>query len=138
MNETKSIQYERRIYYADTDIAGVVYHANYLRFFEEARTEYLRTLGFNQSTLKNEVGVLILVRNIYQIDYIGAAKLDDLLTIECQVTEVTKASVKMRQSARFRGTEQILVTAELRLICVSAESFKPVRLPVAIKEKLEL
>ncbi len=138
MSETNTIQYERRVYYADTDVAGVVYHANYLRFFEEARTEFLRLLGFDQSTLKNEVGILILVKNIYQIDYNGAAKLDDLLTIESHVTEVTKASVKMRQSAKLKGTEQILVTAELRLICVSAESLKPVRLPVAIKEKLEL
>jgi acyl-CoA thioesterase FadM len=78
------------------------------------------------------------VKNIYQIDYTGAAKLDDVLTIENYVTEVTKASAKMRQNAKLIGPEKILVTAELRLICASAESLKPIRLPTTIKEKLEL
>jgi acyl-CoA thioesterase FadM len=90
------------------------------------------------ANLMSETNTIQHERRVYQIDYNGAAKLDDLLTIESHVTEVTNASVKMRQSAKRKGTEQILVTAELRLICVSAESLKPVRLPVAIKEKLEM
>jgi acyl-CoA thioester hydrolase len=130
-------QYERRVYYADTDIAGVVYHANYLRFFEEARTEYLRSLGFDQSLLIREVGVLFLVKNIYEVDYIDAARLDDILTVECDVIEVTKITAKIRQNARMKSSGKILVTAELRLVCVSSESFKPTKIPTVIKEKLE-
>lgn len=137
MKEKIVFRYERRVYYADTDIAGVVYHANYLRFFEEARTEYLRSLGFDQSLLLSEEGVVFLVKNIYEVDYIDAARLDDVLSVECNVIEVTKISAKLRQNARIKSSDKIIVTAEIRLVCVSSESFKPTKMPAAIKEKLE-
>lgn len=135
-NKNPIFQYDRRVYYADTDAAGIVYYSNYLYFFEEARAEYLRSLGYNQSEIRREVGVLFLVKNIYAVDYLGVARLDDLLTIDCEITELSQITAKMRQDVRLKDSDELLVTAELRLVCVSSDTLKPTKIPPVIKEKL--
>jgi acyl-CoA thioester hydrolase len=92
----KSHEYKVRIYYEDTDCAGVVYHANYLKFAERARSEWLRDQGFEQSKIKEEQGIVFPVYRL-KIEYKKSAKLDDLLVITTEVVEVKKVRMKFLQ-----------------------------------------
>lgn len=107
-----------RVYYEDTDLAGVVYYANYLRFFERGRTEALRAAGYDQSRLKREIGLVFLVVRI-EVDYKAPALFDDILTIETRVTRVGGASLTMAQAALREG--RLLVGAAVRIAAVGAD-----------------
>ena len=104
-----------RIYYEDTDAQGVVYYANYLKFFERARTDYLRDLEISQSQLIKEENIIFVVRRC-EIDYFRPAKLDDMLNIDVQIKEVTSTRIKMLQNASV--SDKILNTLNVEIVCV--------------------
>jgi acyl-CoA thioester hydrolase len=132
-----------RVYFEDTDAGGVVYHGNYLKFAERARTELMRAAGFDHSELAKDYGVLIVVRHC-AMEFVAPARLDDALEVRSQVTTMGGASLTMRQEV-FRpmaatngdtaGLGQLLVAVELRLACVSTD-LRPARLPPALKKAL--
>lgn len=114
-----------RVYYEDTDAGGVVYYANYLKFAERARTEWLRAKGFGQEQLRREEERLIVVRRC-EIEYLAPARLDDQLVIETNLHEVGKVRMTMRQA--IKRAEQTLATLTVELACVDI-SGKPARWP---------
>jgi acyl-CoA thioester hydrolase len=123
-----------RVYYEDTDLGGVVYYANYLKFLERARTEWLRSLGFAQSELASVHGVVFVVRSI-SLDYLKPARFDDALEITVSLADVGASRIGLAQLVR-RGTEG-LVAADVDIACVHTATFKPVRIPVPLIEKIE-
>ncbi len=120
-----------RVYYEDTDFSGVVYHASYLRFLERGRTELLRGLGIDQSALQAAGGAAFAVRHM-TLDFLGAARMDDLLRVDTAVAALGGASVTMRQAV-MRG-ETALMGAAVRIALVRAG--RPVRLPADLRERL--
>jgi acyl-CoA thioester hydrolase len=118
-----------RVYYEDTDVSGVVYHANYLRFFERGRTEWLRAQGLSQETLRNEHGIAFTVANM-QIDFLLPARLDDLLEVTVEVTSRKRASLIFGQVLRqAEAQERVLARATARVGCVDMVNFRPCALP---------
>lgn len=105
-----------RVYYEDTDLGGIVYHANYLKFAERARTDWLRSLGFEQSELSKTSKVLINVYHL-EIQFLSPAKLDDLLVVETQISEVKKASLKMNQVIKCNDKQ--LASLKVSLVCIN-------------------
>ncbi len=123
-----------RIYYEDTDSGGVVYHANYLRFCERGRSEFLRALGFGNKSLREGKGIFFVVRHI-GADYLKTAHLDDLLSVKTSVKSLKNTSLVLKQDVH-REAEWIF-SADVTLVCVDANSYKPVRLPDDLKKGLE-
>ncbi len=123
-----------RIYYEDTDTAGVVYYANYLKFFERCRTEWIRHVGFDQSALAREARIAFMVRNA-SCEYLKPARLDDLLAVGLEVEKLGRAQVVFRQHAR-RGDEE-LVTGVVQIACVNVDTLKPAPIPEFLRVKLE-
>ena len=121
-----------RVYYEDTDAAGIVYYANWLRFLERGRTELLRLLGQEHSALRDERGVHWVVRRC-TIDYLKPARLDETIEVVTRCGELRGASLDMIQQAR-RG-EETLVRAELVVACMGADG-RPVRLPQHLRTAL--
>ena len=115
-----------RVYWEDTDAGGIVFYANYLKFFERARTEWLRAAGVEQHALREETGVMFVVAAT-SLRYLAPAKLDDLLTITVDPEPAGRASLVVRQRA-LRG-DTLLAEGEIRIGCVRAEDLKPQRLP---------
>ncbi len=115
-----------RVYYEDTDAGGVVYHTGYIRYFERARTEWLRALGYSQHRLVQEEGVLFTVVDL-AIRYRRPARLDDLLEVVTRA-DVSGASVSFRQSVHGPDAA-LLADGTVRVACVDAGNFKPRRLP---------
>jgi acyl-CoA thioester hydrolase len=121
-----------RVYYEDTDMAGVVYYANYLKFFERARTEWLRTLGIeNRATLQTN-GTAFVVTEI-SVKYLLPAKMDDLLHATVDSVTATRASAILKQSIFREG--QLLCAATVKIASVSVATGRPVRLPVELTEE---
>ncbi|HIF50623.1 MAG TPA: tol-pal system-associated acyl-CoA thioesterase [Thiotrichaceae bacterium] len=116
-----------RIYYEDTDAGGVVFYANYLRFMERARTEWLRSIGFEHETLINEHGVLFAVRSV-TIDYKKSARLDDLISITSQLISNRGASINFRQLIK-NETDELLAQAEVKVACLNAITMKASPMP---------
>src|SRR5690349_816525 len=122
-----------RVYYEDTDASGVAYHANYLRWFERARTEWLRAGGFNQEQLRQELGIAFTVANI-EIAYLRPARLDDELQVITRVSERRRASLRFDQELRRLGPDgQLLATASVRAGCVDQATFKPRAMPAPLQ-----
>ncbi|MFZ7307790.1 tol-pal system-associated acyl-CoA thioesterase [Avibacterium avium] len=119
-----------RVYYEDTDAGGVVYHARYLHFFERARTDYLRGLGFSQQALLDEHNLAFVVKTM-QIDYRLAAKLDDLLTVETEISGIKGATILFSQ--QIKRNDVLICTAEVKVACVDLTKMKPVAIPQEIK-----
>jgi acyl-CoA thioester hydrolase len=115
-----------RVYWEDTDGGGVVYHANYLRFLERARTEWVREQGIEQHRLREDEDLVMAVREM-QIDFLKPARLDDLLQVGVALIERRRASFRVRQEL-FRGDE-CLLRADVRIACLQASSFLPRALP---------
>jgi acyl-CoA thioester hydrolase len=115
-----------RVYWEDTDAGGVVFFANYLKFFERARTEWLRSLGFAQERLRSDTGAIFVVADT-SVRYLSPARLDDLLQVTVLVTAAGRASLTLEQRA-WRGDE-LLALGSIRIGCVDAASFKPRRIP---------
>ena len=115
-----------RIYWEDTDAGGVVYYANYLKFFERARTEWLRALGVEQQALRESSGAIFVVADA-QVKYLVPAKLDDMLVVTVKVVEIGRASMLLEQQA-WRG-DALLVDGRFRIGCVDALTLRPRRMP---------
>jgi acyl-CoA thioester hydrolase len=124
-----------RVYYEDTDAGGVVYHASYLRYLERARTEWLRSLGYSQATLKAEDSLLFTVVSM-QLDFLRPARLDDLLCVRSYASLAGGASVAFEQEI-LRGESERLLAAQVRVACLDSASFRPRRLPASLREKLQ-
>lgn len=119
-----------RIYYDDTDAGGVVYHANYLKFTERARSEYLRALGYENSALRKDFGIIIVVKNI-EAEYFSPARLDDFLTIQTRLLSVKNTSFVMEQKAIRHDV--CIFTMTVVLVCIN-EDGKPTKIPEPVKE----
>jgi acyl-CoA thioester hydrolase len=126
-------EYKTRVYYEDTDAAGIVYYANYLKFAERARTEWLRGLGIEQDKLMREQGVGFVVKRV-ECDYISPARLDDLLTIGSTVQDVRKVGLTMEQRV-LRG-EVLLAKLRVDIVCVDARA-KPKALPEKLNQLIQ-
>jgi acyl-CoA thioester hydrolase len=122
-----------RVYYEDTDFGGVVYYANYLRYFERARTEWLRSLGIDHQRLAREDGLQFVVRRA-EIDFLSGARLDDELSITVELTERKRTYLMLRQRA-LRGAEP-MAEARVQAACVRREDFRPAPLPAALAARL--
>jgi acyl-CoA thioester hydrolase len=122
-----------RVYYEDTDLAGVVYYANYLRFIERGRSEALRDLGIDQGALKRERGLVFVVRRL-TVDYLAPALFDDVLEVRTRVTRLRGASVEMSQEV-WRGVA-CLNRAAVTIACMDA-SGRPQRLPADVRGRLD-
>jgi acyl-CoA thioester hydrolase len=121
-----------RVYYEDTDLAGIVYYANYLKFIERGRSEWVRGLGIDQGKLKAETGVVFAVRRVLA-DYLKPAVYDDALVVETRLQSLGNARIDLQQSV-LRDT-QVLFTAELTLVCMGADG-KAARIPQALRAAL--
>lgn len=127
---TKSFTHTRRIYVGDTDYGGVVYHSNYLNIMEEARTEWLRSLGFTLSYFSLQ-SIHFIVRSV-NIDYVRPAMLDHLISIYCEVDHVGKTSLGFKQAAYDTdNNDHIFSKASIRLVCVNSD-IKPIAIPEKI------
>jgi acyl-CoA thioester hydrolase len=122
-----------RVYYQDTDAGGVVFHATYLDFFERARTEWLRHLGFDIRRLAEADGILFIVREL-RVAYARPAQLDDLLTVTVAVQHLGRAQFTLAQQV-LRG-EELLANASINLACITVGSLKPARVPEALRATL--
>ena len=122
-----------RVYYEDTDAGGVVYYANYLKYLERCRSEWLRHLGFDQRALAADPGVVFVVAGV-QVEYKRPARYDDHLTVSASIREHSKARLTFVQQVH-RG-EELLVDAIVRVACVDSASFKPTALPPALARAL--
>ena len=118
-----------RVYYEDTDLAGIVYYANYLKFIERARTEWVREIGIDQRRLKAEQGIVFAVRRV-EADYLSPARFDDLLTVETAVDAVTSARMVLRQ--RVMRERIALFDARVTLVAL-ADDGRPKRLPAELR-----
>lgn len=123
----KEFTWKVRIYYEDTDAGGVVFYANYLRFMERARTEWLRSVGFEHEVLINKYGVLFAVRNL-TIDYKKPGRLDDLLSITSQLLSHRGASITFQQSIK-NEKDELLAQAEVKVACLNATTLKASPMP---------
>jgi len=123
-----------RIYYEDTDAAGVVYYANYLKFFERCRTEWIRNVGHDQSQLARDHAIAFVVKSA-SAEYLKPARLDDQLTVGLEVEKLSRAQVVFRQHVR-RGDEE-LVTGTVQIVCVEPQKMKPTAIPDWLRQKLE-
>jgi acyl-CoA thioester hydrolase len=121
-----------RVYWEDTDAGGVVYYANYLKFLERARSEWLRSLGFEQDEMVARHDVLFVVRRV-EVDYLAPARFNDVLAVTSRLLDVGRASLVMAQ-AITRG-ESLLLDARVKVACVGARDFRPVRIPAHINER---
>jgi acyl-CoA thioester hydrolase len=121
-----------RVYYEDTDAGGVVYYANYLRFLERARTDWLRSLGFEQQALMDDCGILFAVRRV-EIDYLAPARFDDALVVTAAIESLSKVRLVFRQQI-LRGPDQALVDARVQVVCLDRQRFRPTAIPRNIRE----
>lgn len=122
-----------RIYWEDTDAGGVVYYANYLKYFERARTEWLRKKGIEQQELQAQAGLIFVVADA-QVRYLAPARLDDLLTVSVKIVQMGSASLQLEQQACTGQT--LLVQAQIRVGCVDALHLRPQRIPAQVQAAL--
>jgi acyl-CoA thioester hydrolase len=123
-----------RVYYEDTDATGLVYHADYLRFFERARTEWLRSLGFEQSALRRTDSVIFAVVSA-NLRYLEPARVDELLEVSVALRGRARASLTLAQSIS-RDPATVLCEADIRVACLDAASYRPKRIPPKILAEL--
>jgi acyl-CoA thioester hydrolase len=126
-----------RVYYEDTDAGGIVFYANYLKFFERARTEWLRAAGVGQQQLSSETGCMFVVKSA-SIDYHAPAKLDDRLEISVEIRKLGRASVLFTQEAWCMNDHHPvrLCTGTVRVGCVDMSSLRPTEIPAAVFRKI--
>jgi acyl-CoA thioester hydrolase len=132
----KPFVWKVRVYWEDTDAGGVVYHSQYLNFFERARTEWLRGKGVHQATLATDENVLFAIRHM-DIDFMQAARLDDELDVT--IYNVVAGGVRMtfNQDMTRCSDRQLVATARLTAVCLQADNFKPTRMPQWIRAEIE-
>jgi acyl-CoA thioester hydrolase len=122
-------KWNTRVYYEDTDAGGVVYYANYLKYMERARTEWLRALGIDQSSLIQELNVLFAVRSV-NIDYKKPARFNDALTVTVVPHALKPASISFKQDIYQQGDEaNLFITSGVNVVCLNAKDFSPNPIP---------
>ena len=126
-------QFSLRVYYEDTDLAGIVYYANYLKFIERARSEWVRSLGVDQARLKAEQGLVFAVRRV-EADYLRPARFDDELVVETGLLDLGGARITLEQDVLRAGER--LFAAQVVLVCM-AETGAPHRLPAEVRAALQ-
>jgi len=131
--ETHTFTFPVRVYYEDTDAGGVVYYANYLKFLERARTEWLRAAGFEQPELLRDHNVIFVVRSV-AIEYLRPAQFNDELTVTVRMKKLGRSTIEVFQTVE---RDARLVEASVKIVCVDGVSFKPVSIPAPIKQQLE-
>lgn len=124
-----------RIYYEDTDSGGVVYYANYLKFIERGRSEFLRELGFEQDQLITQKNIIFAVKSI-QADYLSPARFNDLLSVTTEIVKTRHASLIFSQKIKDLKQNKVLFEAQITVACLNAQSFKPSAIPSNILEKI--
>lgn len=122
-----------RVYYQDTDAGGVVYHSTHLNFMERARYEWLRELGFDVNSLVHTHKMLFMVRSV-EVEYLKPAVLDNLLHVTVQVSEIGGCRITICQEI-LRDDDK-LINATVHIVCVGADSLKPVRIPMPLRQKM--
>ena len=128
-------EWNARVYFEDTDSGGVVYHANYLKFMERARTEWLRNLGLNQIKLKQEDKMMFVVRKI-DIQYKIPARFNDELLIQTDCVKTTDYSIMLKQN--ILRDKKIVTEGGVEIVCINSDLFKPVRIPKMVKQLMEI
>jgi acyl-CoA thioester hydrolase len=123
-----------RVYYEDTDTGGIVYYANYLKFFERARTEWLRTAGFGQRAMLQDLGLQFVVAGI-ECDFRRPARLDDLIEIDVRIARAGRVSFEFVQTARCG--DEVVATARVRVGCIDNERLEPAAVPPAMLAALK-
>jgi acyl-CoA thioester hydrolase len=126
--------YQYRIYYEHTDAGGVVYHSRYLNFYERGRSDWLRDKGIIQSELQNNHDLVYVVRGV-DIKFKKPARMDDTITVTCEMIKVKKASVDFYQEL-YNQNNELLSTAVVQAACLQASSFKVIAMPDFLKQKL--
>ena len=121
-----------RVYYEDTDMAGIVYYANYLKYIERARSDWVRELGIDQNAMREQEGVVFVVRRV-EADYLAPARFDDALEVRTEIKAVTGVRLVMLQEVQRGG--ETLFRAEVTVVCVGAGG-APARLPANIRRQL--
>jgi len=128
-----------RVYWEDTDAGGIVFYANYLKYFERARTEWLRSLGHEQERLRVETGAMFVVTDT-AVSYRSPARLDDLLDVTVHVKHAGLAQMTISQQAwrsNAQGKKTLLAEGTIRIACVNAGTFRPQRVPISITRSLQ-
>ncbi len=128
----QEFNYKLKVFYEDTDAGGVVYYANYLKFFERARTDAISNIGLSNKKLLDEYGVFIIVKSC-NVEYLKPAKLEDQLEIKSSIISTSNTSFKMKQKA-FRDQE-LITDCEIHLVIVD-KSGRPTKIPDILKEKI--
>jgi acyl-CoA thioester hydrolase len=124
-----------RVYYEDTDAAGVVYYANYLKFMERARTEWLRQLGFEQDRLLADYGIIFAVSGI-ELGYHRPARFNDLLAVSAKIAHRGKASLSFYQEVKRQQDNSRLCTGQVKIACVAQEAMRPTPIPNALLQEI--
>jgi acyl-CoA thioester hydrolase len=130
---SRSFTWPVRVYYEDTDLGGVVYYANYLKFMERARTEWLRALGFEQTALARDHGVVFVVSSL-AIEYLRPAAFNDELAVTVELETLGAAQIVLKQTVARAGKP--LAAASVRIGCVNPATFRPVRIPEAVMARI--
>jgi acyl-CoA thioester hydrolase len=130
-----AFQWRVRVYYEDTDSGGVVYYANYLRFMERARTEWMRARGFEQDRLRAEHGLLFAVRSA-RVDYLLPARFNEQLDVSAVVETRGRASLTFRQDVTRAEDAQLLCSGEVKIVCLDADAFRPRPIPEFLFKEL--
>jgi len=130
-SESPAFSVALRVYWEDTDAAGIVFYANYLKFFERARTEWLRSLGFGQEALRREAGIAFVVSET-RLRYRRPARLDDVVDVSVDVVHLGQASLEIAQQAR--RADELLADGTIRIGCVELGTFRPCRIPNDIRD----
>ena len=126
-------QHSVRVYYEDTDVAGIVYYANYLKYIERARTEWLRSIGIFQTNLRLDHGIVFVVRDL-QAEFLAPAKFDDLLSVLTEKRGLSAAKISLRQTVSRAAVK--LFVANVTLACV-LPSGQPTRIPICLRDSLQ-
>jgi len=140
-SQQKEFSWTVRVYYEDTDSGGVVYYANYLKFMERARTELLRSIGYQQDQLQQELGIIFAVRSA-NIQYKKPARFNDELNVVTSIISLGKASIYFNQAVFLEtshhadSTTGLLSEAQIKIACLNADKFTPQSIPASIVEKI--
>jgi acyl-CoA thioester hydrolase len=129
--QRKAFIWPIRIYYEDTDAGGVVYYANYLKFFERARTEMLRAAGFEQDELITTAGIIFVVRSV-QLDYLSPARFNEQLHVSTEVSNAKRASLTFEQT--ITRNDEVLCQGLIRIACLDIQSMRPKAIPQNLLE----
>ena len=129
-----------RVYYEDTDFAGIVYYANYLKFMERGRTEFLRSFGIEQDVFREKTNCVFVVRHA-NIDFCRAARFNDQLLVKTRVKTKKKASIVFDQRVEQyleEGSDKLICAADITIACINADSFRPAKIPDYLVEAINI